>query len=111
VIDLAHAGTTATVDALDQQIEAAERVVAGLKALRARLAGNDIVEEGAIVDATLDRFTMDIAAARKRAGRSSETLRRWATRYDVGRQIAGRWRFDPIRLRAVLASENVQPSK
>ncbi len=41
--------------------------------------------------------------AARRANRSTQTLRRWASRYSIGRKIAGRFEIDASGLELILA--------
>jgi hypothetical protein len=41
--------------------------------------------------------------AARRANRSTQTVRRWASRYSIGRKIAGRFEIDADGLAMILA--------
>jgi hypothetical protein len=41
--------------------------------------------------------------AARRASRSTQTLRRWASRYSIGRKVGGRFEIDASGLELILA--------
>jgi hypothetical protein len=69
-----------------------------------------------LVTVSAERPTMDpkasyltAAQAADLAGVSRPTIHAWATRYNLGRRIGCRWRFDPVALRHFL--DGTQPEQ
>lgn len=48
---------------------------------------------------------IDTPEAARRANRSTQTVRRWASRYGLGRKIAGRFVIDATALDQLLAGQ------
>jgi hypothetical protein len=55
----------------------------------------------------IDKQTLSLIEAARRADASEETVRGWCLRLDIGSQIDGRWHVDPERLASVIEARRV----